>query len=239
MLLPEKKKRQRRRIDNPLVLPSESIKSMNGAVRLMSAKYGLKRIMYPVLWTEPSRQHAAFRFLLAGHAEWRAADEKRQWLKHPYYLLHNHCPGMTRVLRKSTLTTLINKFQGAFPSEFEFFPRSFDITIPRYSLGDSSSTIKHAMANYRSGKYYICKPSRGHQGDGICIVKTPEELAGFMSAHAGVPYVAQEYVARPLLLDGYKFDMRIYVLVSSVAPLQVCTHTCDYKMIYLYSLIYI
>lgn len=37
--------------------------------------------------------------------------------------------------------------------------------------------------------------------------------------------MVQKYIERPLLLDGHKFDMRVYVAVRSFAPLRAAVHS--------------
>ena len=62
---------------------------------------------------------------------------------------------------------------------------------------------------------YIIKPEASSQGKGIFLVKDPSEI------EAKEHQVAQEYLNAPFLVDGLKFDLRIYVLLTGVNPLRI------------------
>ena len=63
--------------------------------------------------------------------------------------------------------------------------------------------------------YWIMKPAAKSRGRGI-------EVINYVSTVIyGEPMVMQRYLKDPLLLNSFKFDMRIYVLVTSVNPLEV------------------
>lgn len=62
--------------------------------------------------------------------------------------------------------------------------------------------------------YWIMKPSASSRGRGISLVNEIGQIT------YGEPMVMQRYLKNPLLLNGYKFDLRIYVLVTSVNPLE-------------------
>ena len=74
---------------------------------------------------------------------------------------------------------------------------------------------KHCKAH--PGGSYIVKPTAGAMGRGIYLVRGPD---GIDHKHESA-VVVQKYVSSPLLVDGYKFDLRIYALVTCVDPLCV------------------
>lgn len=67
---------------------------------------------------------------------------------------------------------------------------------------------------------FIVKPDGGSQGDGIYLIKDPNDFRMLGSAH-NKPAVIQEYIIKPLLIDKLKFDIRLYVLVKSLEPLEI------------------
>ena len=81
-------------------------------------------------------------------------------------------------------------------------------------LGDFRAQFD-SQGNSIGNKIYIIKPDTGCQGRGIFLTRTFDQVP----QHENV--VAQLYIKKPLLLDGFKFDLRIYCLVSSVKPLRM------------------
>jgi tubulin polyglutamylase TTLL6/13 len=58
----------------------------------------------------------------------------------------------------------------------------------------------------------IVKPVNSSQGKGIFITRRLKEIP------RDIPHVVQLYKNFPYLIDGKKFDFRIYILVTQVVP---------------------
>ncbi|CAM9900810.1 unnamed protein product, partial [Phaeothamnion confervicola] len=78
------------------------------------------------------------------------------------------------------------------------------------------------------GAVWIAKPCGRAQGRGIFLFSRLSQVSEWKRDHtwtANQPqaeaYIAQRYVENPLLVGGKKFDLRLYVLVTSFSPLVV------------------
>ncbi|CAN0147841.1 unnamed protein product, partial [Ectocarpus fasciculatus] len=123
----------------------------------------------------------------------------------------NHFPGMTNIARKNRMGQNLNKFQKLFPREFNFYPKTW--VLP-HELTDFRNQFDHA-GNSLGGKVFILKPDTGCQGKGIFLTKSWDNVPTMDN------WVAQVYMKKPLLIDGFKFDLRIYVFVTCVKPLRM------------------
>ncbi|XP_069688857.1 tubulin polyglutamylase ttll-5-like isoform X2 [Periplaneta americana] len=66
-----------------------------------------------------------------------------------------------------------------------------------------------------SNAVWICKPVGQSQGRGIFLFKELGDLCYDSNA------IVQRYIQNPLLIGGYKFDLRLYVCIPSYHPLTV------------------
>ncbi|XP_062558970.1 tubulin polyglutamylase TTLL13-like isoform X2 [Armigeres subalbatus] len=119
----------------------------------------------------------------------------------------NHFPGMFEICRKDLLARNLNRMQKLFPTEYQIFPKTW--VFPA-DLGEAI-----AYSRTHRSKTYILKPDQGSQGRGIFLTKNLKEI------NPRDRMICQVYVHRPLLIDGYKFDLRVYTLVTSTDPLRI------------------
>lgn len=63
---------------------------------------------------------------------------------------------------------------------------------------------------------WIYKPSQSSQGKGIFIINDLSDIS--KDTDKGV---ICKYISNPLLINQHKFDLRIYVLLTSVEPLRI------------------
>lgn len=62
---------------------------------------------------------------------------------------------------------------------------------------------------------YIMKPSASSCGKGIKVIGPKTQIT------RKTGYVVSQYISNPHLIDGYKYDLRIYVVVTCFEPLKI------------------
>ncbi|XP_036446378.1 tubulin polyglutamylase ttll6-like [Colossoma macropomum] len=162
------------------------------SVRRAARRYGLKEVLDGEDWT-------LYWTDLSVSLE-RLMDMK-------IYQKINHFPGMSEICRKDMLARNMNRMLKHFPKEYSIFPKTWCLPA------DYSDFQAYSRA--KKQKTYICKPDTGCQGRGIFLTKCRRDIA------PGQHMICQVYISRPFLIDGFKFDLRIYVLVTSIDPLRV------------------
>ncbi|XP_068067017.1 tubulin polyglutamylase TTLL11 isoform X3 [Anomalospiza imberbis] len=130
----------------------------------------------------------------------------------------NKFPGMTETVRKITLSRAMRTMQDLFPLEYNFYPRSWILPEELPLFVAEVRMMKDSNPSWKPT--FIVKPDGGCQGDGIYLIKDPSDirLTGSIQSR---PAVVQEYICKPLLMDKLKFDIRLYVLLKSLEPLEI------------------
>lgn len=102
-----------------------------------------------------------------------------------------------------------------------FGKEAFDIIPDTYNLPDEFADFYnhfHKLNQQESSKQdnlWIVKPTNSCQGKGIFIIDDISEVP------LDEPCIISRYIPNPLLINGLKFDIRLYVLVTSMDPLRI------------------
>ncbi|XP_028319011.1 tubulin polyglutamylase TTLL11 [Gouania willdenowi] len=130
----------------------------------------------------------------------------------------NKFPGMVEMLRKINMSRAVRTMQDIFPEEYDFYPRSWILPDEYQQFSTQIRMVKENDSTVNPT--FIVKPDGGSQGDGIYLIRDPSDLKLVSGSHAKQG-VVQEYIQKPLLIDKLKFDIRLYVLIKSLEPLEI------------------
>ncbi|CAG9539461.1 unnamed protein product [Cercopithifilaria johnstoni] len=119
----------------------------------------------------------------------------------------NHFPRSFLLTRKDKLYECLGRAQTLFGSSYNIIPEFF--VTPK----DYQKFVDHFNAQSHGLKPFIVKPVASSRGNGIFIIQSPGDIP------LGSPMLVSRYIENPYLLNGHKFDLRLYVLVTSFYPL--------------------
>ncbi|XP_077553749.1 tubulin monoglutamylase TTLL4-like [Haemaphysalis longicornis] len=123
----------------------------------------------------------------------------------------NHFPGSFHLGRKDKLWLNVQRQASwACPSTSPLLPDTF-------LLPQELPLLRDAWQRDRppGGHCWIIKPPASARGAGVHVVHRWDQIPKKQ------PLVVQRYVRNPYLINGTKFDLRLYALVTSFDPLKV------------------
>eukprot|EP00939_MAST-03C_sp_MAST-3C-sp1_P002190 g2190.t1 len=127
----------------------------------------------------------------------------------------NHFRGVQVLTKKDALQCTLRHYQGISSRFAKTFALQTDTyVLPKEYTAFLQAFSKHKAAEGEDRNIWILKPASMSRGRGIRLVHDLDDVTYSKEV------VLQKYVENPLLLDGYKFDLRIYVLVTSFQPLE-------------------
>ena len=95
------------------------------------------------------------------------------------------------------------------------FGKEFQVCPTTYMMPEDYKRwcTERELNNFKD--MYIMKPTSSSCGRGIRVIGKMQKVS-----KRGAGYLIQKYVQKPHLLRGFKYDMRIYIVVTGYEPLK-------------------
>ncbi|MEW5296752.1 MAG: hypothetical protein WDW36_000011 [Sanguina aurantia] len=141
----------------------------------------------------------------------------------------NHFPNHFELTRKDLLCKNIKRHQqlakrgggAAAAAQLDILPETF-------VLPHEHALFVEAFRKEGGLGTWIMKPTGSSQGKGIFLINKLSQVRQWSNSslppalrNASSNYIVSRYIKDPLLISGKKFDLRLYVLVTSFKPLKV------------------
>lgn len=149
----------------------------------------------------------------------------------------NHYPNHYELTRKDLMVKNIKRYikdlqRDNNSQQFQGLVASDIVPVTYLLPADYNLFVEEFKRNPNA--MWIMKPTSRSQGKGIFIITKLSQIKKWSSnplqnssnnsnqqSNPREAYVISRYIANPLLIGGKKFDLRIYVLVTSFRPLRV------------------
>ena len=120
----------------------------------------------------------------------------------------NHFPRSNELTRKDLIWENMNRMNSLHgDAHYDFVPKT-------YNLPKEHTMLVEEMERDPE-RWWIVKPAASSQGKGIYFTNNINELPYKQNS------VVSHYINNPMLINGYKYDLRIYIAVTSINPLRL------------------
>eukprot|EP01120_Amphizonella_sp_Union-15-10_P005798 TRINITY_DN1767_c0_g1_i1.p1 TRINITY_DN1767_c0_g1~~TRINITY_DN1767_c0_g1_i1.p1 ORF type:complete len:437 (-),score=53.28 TRINITY_DN1767_c0_g1_i1:7-1317(-) len=222
---------------------------MSYTYKLFSAPPVLKRALQRAGWQPAPSPGICHLYWNKRRGRWPVVQENQESLllkeltskpepsKLELPITYNRITGSARFTDKANLQENLKRMKNRYGDLYDFVP-------PGFIYSEHTQPIVERNLDTLNRSLWICKPSRNSCGRGIFLTNDLEilknhhqlknklntlefsnEQSSDLSPQPIEPtnqrktYIVQRYIDDPFLLSGYKFDLRIYVLVTSMLPL--------------------
>ncbi|XP_071959133.1 probable tubulin polyglutamylase TTLL9 isoform X2 [Antedon mediterranea] len=202
--------------------------------RTIKFKCSMQNVILDVLrakgWIEAKEDETDFDFFWAD----------RNWMKEYFdqcymdeHVRINHFRNHYELTRKNLMVKNLKRYRKQLDREVgkleaakcDFFPTTFELPSEYHMFVDEFKKLP--------GSIWIMKPIAKSQGKGIFLFRKLKDITDWKKSDVyrtrddkvddkepPETYIVSRYIERPYLIGGRKFDIRIYVLVTSYVPLK-------------------